>query len=60
VILIEAVFVIPGVYQLIPGAMANGNYPIIQGLVIVTAVFVVVVNGLVDIALAAIDPRVRV
>jgi peptide/nickel transport system permease protein len=60
VILIEAVFDIPGLYQLIPGAMANGNYPIIQGLVIVTAVFVVVVNGLVDIALAAIDPRVRV
>jgi peptide/nickel transport system permease protein len=60
VILIEAVFDIPGLYQLIPGAMANGNYPIIQGLVIVTAVFVVVVNGLVDIALAALDPRVRV
>ena len=35
------------------------NYLLIQGLVIVTAVFVVIVNGLVDIALAAIDPRVR-
>ena len=30
----------------------------IQGIVIVTAVFVVIVNGLVDIALAALDPRV--
>lgn len=59
VILIEAVFDIPGVYQLIPGAIANGNYPIIQGLVIVTAVFVVICNGLVDIALAALDPRIR-
>jgi ABC-type dipeptide/oligopeptide/nickel transport system permease component len=27
--------------------------------VIVTAVFVVIVNGLVDIALAALDPRIR-
>ena len=29
------------------------------GVVIVTAILVVIVNGLVDIALAAIDPRVR-
>jgi peptide/nickel transport system permease protein len=60
VILIEKVFDVPGVYQLIPSALDTGNYPIIQGLVIVTAVFVVIVNGLVDIALAAIDPRVRI
>jgi peptide/nickel transport system permease protein len=59
VILIEKVFDVPGVYQLIPSAIDTGNYPIIQGLVIVTAVFVVIVNGLVDIALAALDPRVR-
>jgi peptide/nickel transport system permease protein len=60
VILIEKVFDVPGVYQLIPSALDTGNYPIIQGLVIVTAVFVVIINGLVDIALAAIDPRVRI
>lgn len=60
VILIEKVFDVPGVYQLIPNALDVGNYPVIQGLVIVTAVFVVIVNGLVDIALAALDPRVRV
>jgi peptide/nickel transport system permease protein len=59
VILIEKVFDVPGVYQLIPSALDNGNYPIIQGVVLVTAVFVVIVNGLVDIALAALDPRVR-
>jgi peptide/nickel transport system permease protein len=59
VILIEKVFDVPGVYRLIPHALDVGNYPIIQGLVIVTAVFVVIVNGLVDIALAALDPRIR-
>jgi peptide/nickel transport system permease protein len=59
VILIEKVFDVPGVYQLIPQALDVGNYPIIQGLVIVTAVFVVIVNGIVDIVLAALDPRVR-
>ena len=59
VILIEKVFDVPGVYQLIPSALDTGNYPIIQGLVIVTAIFVVIINGLVDIVLAALDPRVR-
>jgi len=59
VILIEKVFDVPGIYQLIPNALDVGNYPIIQGLVIVTAILVVIVNGLVDIALAALDPRIR-
>jgi ABC-type dipeptide/oligopeptide/nickel transport system permease component len=59
VILIEKVFDIPGIYQVIPGALDIGNYLLIQGVVIVTAVFVVIVNGVVDVALAAIDPRTR-
>jgi peptide/nickel transport system permease protein len=59
VVLIEKVFDIPGVYRLIPHAIDVGNYPIIQGLVITTTIFVVIANGIVDIALAMIDPRVR-
>jgi peptide/nickel transport system permease protein len=59
VILIEKVFDVPGIYQLIPNALDTGNYPIIQGTVIVTAIFVVLVNGVVDIVLAALDPRIR-
>jgi peptide/nickel transport system permease protein len=58
-ILIEKVFDIPGIYQVIPGALDLGDYLLIQGVVLVTAVFVVIVNGLVDIALAALDPRIR-
>ena len=59
VILIEKVFDVPGIYQVIPSALALGDYLMIQGIVLVTAVFVVIVNGLVDIGLAALDPRVR-
>jgi peptide/nickel transport system permease protein len=59
VILIEKVFDVPGIYQVIPGALDLGDYLLIQGVVIVTAIFVVIVNGLVDIALAALDPRIR-
>jgi peptide/nickel transport system permease protein len=59
VVLIEAVFGIPGVYRLIPGAIDNGNFPVLQGIVIVGAIFVVVANAVVDVALAALDPRIR-
>jgi peptide/nickel transport system permease protein len=59
VILVEAVFGIPGMYRLMPSAMDNANFPLLMGIVIVGAVFVVVCNALADITLAAIDPRVR-
>ena len=59
VILVEAVFGIPGVYRLIPSALDNGNFPVLQGIVIVGAIFIVVANALADITLALIDPRVR-
>lgn len=59
VILIEKVFDVPGIYQVIPGALDTGDYLMIQGVVIITAMFVVIVNGIVDIVLAALDPRIR-
>jgi peptide/nickel transport system permease protein len=58
-LLIETVWEIPGSVKLIPAAIDVGNYAIIQGLVIVSAVFVVVCNGVADVILALLDPRVR-
>jgi peptide/nickel transport system permease protein len=58
-LLVERVYEIPGSFKLIPNAIDVGNYPVIQGLVIVSAVFVVVCNGIADVVLAALDPRVR-
>ena len=59
VVVIEQVFAIPGVGRLIIGAINERNYPLVQGVVlIVTAVFVVV-NMVVDLAYAWIDPRVE-
>ena len=58
-ILVEAVYGVPGSYRLIPGAISIGDYPIIQGLVLVSAVFVVLCNGVADVLLAMLDPRVR-
>ena len=59
VVLVEAVFGIPGMYRLIPSAMDTANFPLLMGIVIVGAVFVVVCNAVADVVLAAIDPRVR-
>lgn len=59
VVVIEQVFAIPGIGRLMLGAINERNYPLLQGVVlIVTAVFVVV-NLLVDLAYAWIDPRVE-
>ena len=55
----ESLFSIPGIGQLLTQAVLNRDYPMVQGgLLIVTAVLVVV-NILVDVAYAMLDPRVR-
>jgi peptide/nickel transport system permease protein len=59
VILVEAVFGIPGVYRLIPGAVDGRNFPVLMAIVIVASVLVVVANAISDVLQAALDPRVR-
>jgi peptide/nickel transport system permease protein len=58
-ILVETVFDIPGVGRLSYDAITHADFPIIQGTVLLVALFIVVANILVDIAYAFVDPRVR-
>ncbi len=58
-ILTETVFAIPGIGQLALNAIDAGNLPVIEGTVLVGALFIVVLNVVVDIAYAFLDPRVR-
>jgi len=58
-VLTETVFGIPGIGALNYDAIAHADYPVIQGTVLLAAVFVIVANLLVDIAYAYLDPRVR-
>jgi len=58
-ILIETVFQIPGVGRLSYDAITHADFPIIQGTVLLVALFIVVANIFVDIAYAFVDPRVR-
>jgi peptide/nickel transport system permease protein len=56
---IETVYELPGMGRLLVRSLANGDLPMIMGVVIVVSLAVVVANLLVDIAYVLIDPRVR-
>jgi len=58
-VVIEQVFSLPGVGRLIIGAIQRRDYPVIQGGLLLTATIFVLVNLVVDLLYAAVDPRVR-
>jgi peptide/nickel transport system permease protein len=58
-ILTETVFNIPGIGRLSYNAIVNSDLPTIEGVVLFGALFIVLLNLIVDIAYAFIDPRVR-
>ena len=58
-VVIETVFAWPGVGQLLAEAVAERDYPTIQGLVVVAGGFFLVINLLVDLSYRFLDPRVR-
>ncbi len=60
VIVTETVFGLPGLGQLIINSINHQDLPTIIGLVLLASLFVVVANVLVDVAYAALDPRVRI
>ncbi len=59
-ILTETVFAIPGMGTWLAGAIESRDYPVLQGGVLFVAVVFVIVNLLVDISYALLDPRIRV
>lgn len=58
-IVVEQVFAIPGLGQLILGAIAERNYPLLQATILVVTAGFVGVNFLVDLLYLALDPRLR-
>ena len=55
----EIVFNIPGLGRLIISAILRRDYPVVQGVVLVTAAAYVLVNLIVDLLYVFIDPRIR-
>lgn len=58
-ILIESVFAWPGLGTLFLSSIGNRDYPVLQGIFLITAAIVVLANLLTDLSYALIDPRVR-
>jgi len=57
-VLVENVFSIPGLGQLLVDSVSSRDYPVVQGTTLVLAFLVVVVNLVTDVVHAALDPRV--
>jgi glutathione transport system permease protein len=55
----ESVFNWPGIGRLLVDAVRYRDYPIIQGVTLLTVTSVVLVNFLADLLIAAINPRIR-
>lgn len=58
-VLTEKVFAFPGIGQALALGFETRDYPVLQVLIMMAALIYIVVNLLVDIAYALIDPRVR-
>lgn len=58
-VIIETVFAWPGVGRLLVDAMQGRDFPVVQGVVLMIAFIVLLVNLLVDILYAYVDPQIR-
>lgn len=57
-VLVETVFSLPGLGTLLVNSVIAGDFPMIQGLLLVIAIWIILINIAVDILYAFIDPRV--
>jgi peptide/nickel transport system permease protein len=58
-VIVESVFALPGIGRLLLGAIYTRDFMILQGVVLFVAAGFVIVNFLVDMLYAVLDPRVR-
>ncbi len=59
VIVVEVVFAWPGLGRLTYNAVAARDYPVIQGAVLLIAALFLLINLIVDVLYAVVDPRIR-
>lgn len=58
-VVIEQVFTLPGMGRLVVGAIEQRDYPLVQGVILVSAAIFILINLLVDWLYAWLDPRTR-
>lgn len=58
-VVIETIFNIPGIGQLVLNSIQSRDYAVIQGVILMVAFFYVMINLIIDLLYIVIDPRVR-
>jgi peptide/nickel transport system permease protein len=58
-VIVEVVFAWPGIGRLLYEGISFRDFPVVQGVVIIGGIMIVVVNLLVDVLYALVDPRIR-
>jgi peptide/nickel transport system permease protein len=58
-VIVESIFAIPGMGQLMVQAVFERDYPVIMGNLVIVAVLTLVANLLADVAYGLVDPRIR-
>lgn len=57
-LIIETVFALPGIGRLVINAVGQRDFPIVQGVVLISAAIFVIVNLIVDLLYSVLDPRI--
>src|SRR3970282_2459759 len=58
-LIIESIFNVPGVGRYLVSSIAQKDYPVVQSVNLVLAVFIVLIHIAVDVTYGVIDPRIR-
>lgn len=58
-IIVEQVFKIPGLGRILLTSISNRDYPVVQAVIVLIAVWVIVINCAVDVIYRAVDPRIE-
>jgi peptide/nickel transport system permease protein len=58
-VILENVFAWPGVGRLLVTAVSGRDFPVVQGITVMVALVVLLINLLVDLTYAYVDPRIR-
>ena len=58
-VILESIFSLPGIGRTMIGAITERDYPVVQGLTVVSGLSVIMINLFVDLSYGVLDPRTR-
>lgn len=59
-IIVEQVFSVPGIGTLLISSITTRDYPVVEAIVLLIALFIIVINFVVDVIYKVVDPRVEI